>query len=72
MRDVEALKGRVDKLWLATSAPTRMEYHPGWKGLLKVAAVNPKSDAKPKLNTGDPDRDLCNDNGAKSGGCQSV
>ncbi|KAG8875574.1 hypothetical protein FRB98_007728 [Tulasnella sp. 332] len=54
VRDVEALKTRIDRLLPVQPVSTTVEYDLGWKGLLKVAIVKPKAKGeKPALNTED-------------------
>ncbi|KAG8843814.1 hypothetical protein FRB96_003722 [Tulasnella sp. 330] len=59
VRDIEALKTRIDRLLPNQHVSTTAEYDLGWTGLLKVAIVRPKpKEEKPALNTEDIDYDL--------------
>lgn len=59
VRDIEALKTRIDRLLPHQPSSTTVEYDLGWKGLLKVAVVKPKpKEEKPVLNTEDLDCDM--------------
>ncbi|KAG8877563.1 hypothetical protein FRB98_006659 [Tulasnella sp. 332] len=59
VRDVEALRMRIDRLLPGQHVSTTVEYDLGWKGLLKVAIVKPKpKEEKPVLNTEDLDYDM--------------
>ncbi|KAG8869998.1 hypothetical protein FRB98_002010 [Tulasnella sp. 332] len=56
VRDIEALKTRIDRLLPVQPVSTTLEYDLGWKGLLKVAIAKPKAKGeKPALNTEDLD-----------------
>ncbi|KAG8982207.1 hypothetical protein FRB93_008303 [Tulasnella sp. JGI-2019a] len=54
VREIEAIKTRIDRLLPPQPSSTTEEYNLGWKGLLKVAVVKPTvKEEKPALNTED-------------------